>query len=359
MSSHLSYLLESLTAAQSRRGFCAPNPAVGAVLVKNDRMLAVGAHQAAGQPHAEIEALKKGGEAAQGATLYVSLEPCNHEGRTPACTQAIIQAGIKAVYYAHPDPNSTVKGQGAAALKAAGVECHLIALPEIDAFYASYRHWLKHQRPFVTAKLALSVDGKIAEADGSPVALTGVEAQEYTQEWRRQSDAILTTARTIICDDPQLNVRLEGERISKPLYVLDPSGDLPLKAKVFNTCSRITIFYASMRSERRKALEKQGAVCIELKKTAQSFETLEFLRCIGQDGIHDLWVEAGGRCFESLWQARLLNRILLYLSPKTLGADAWHAFREAHDFSEGASQLSWYSLGQDGVCEIEYPPDFS
>jgi len=346
------YLKEALLQAKAYRGFCAPNPAVGAVIVKNNQIIAKGAHKAAGLPHAEIEALKHC--EAQGAALYVSLEPCNHQGRTPACTQAIIESGIAEVYFAYRDPNPTVKGGGADYLNEQGVKAQYISMPEADEFYQSYDHWLKTQRPYVAAKLAFSLDGKIASKESSPVAITGPEAQLYTHQKRRQSDAILTSVRTIIHDNPALNVRLDNEVIAKSLYIIDRIAALPLNAAVFKTAASITVFHGVEADEAKiKALLEKGVRCFEIKTNARGLDELAMIQQIGQEGVHDLWIEAGGRCFESFYSAGLIHRVLFYIAPKSLGVDALPAFQRAHDFSEDAKKLKWHSLGQDLILEME------
>ena len=354
MSSHQEYLLLALEQARSRRGFCAPNPAVGAVLVKDGMIIAQGAHQAAGSPHAEIEVLKVAGEAAHGATLYVTLEPCNHQGRTPPCTEAIIQHGIAAVFYAYADPNFQVKGRGAARLGEAALQVEQLSLNEVDEFYKSYAHWLSTHRPFVTAKLALSLDGKIAGVNGEPVLITGAEAQHYTHQRRRSSDAILTSARTIIQDNPRFNVRLGDETISKPLYVIDRLAQLPLDALVLQTTSSVTIFHdKTAPAEKLKNLESAGVRCVELSSESGLLSESVIVEFIGQDGVHDLWLEAGGKLFESFYEAQLINRLLFYIAPKTLGVQAYPAFQAPHDFFNDSKAVRWFSLGQDVVCEID------
>lgn len=353
MNSHQNYLLQALSAAQTRQGFCAPNPAVGAVLVREGKIIASGAHQAAGLPHAEINALKEAGKAAEGAILYVTLEPCNHQGKTPPCTEAIIKAGIVEVYYAYKDPNLDVKGKGSETLIAAGIKTHYLPLPEINEFYRSYEYWLKTKRPWITAKLALSLDGKIAAQNGSPIAITGKEAQVFTHQWRRRSDAILTTVRTVLNDDPALNVRLNNETISKAVYVIDSAADFPLNAKLLKTASSVTVFHGvSADPKKIRLLKEHNMRCIVVKNNTRGLDELQIIRHIGQEGIQDLWVEAGGSLFESLLEANLIQRIFFYLSPKILGDNARSAFQNEHDFSKNAKNIKWFSLGHDAACEI-------
>src|SRR3990167_7826390 len=213
LSAHDYYLNEALVLAKKRRGFCAPNPSVGAVIVKNRKMIGSANHWAAGYFHAERQALMEIGKKAKGASLYVTLEPCCHWGKTPPCTDIIIHSGIKKVFYAARDPNPIISGKGIQILKSAGILCEQIKLPAIDLFYQSYYYWTQHHLPWVTAKLAMSLDGKIAGPQGEPVSLTGAQLNTFTHQSRRESDAILTTVNTIIHDDPQMNVRLHDEII--------------------------------------------------------------------------------------------------------------------------------------------------
>src|SRR3990167_3956342 len=206
---------QALSLAQSQRGCCAPNPAVGAVIVKEGQVISTGTHLGSGHPHAEIEALKSLGDQAKGATLIVTLEPCCHFGKTPPCTDQIIKSGIGEVYFVLLDPNPVVAGKGVTALKKAGIRCELIDLPEIRAFYESYIYWINNHRPWVTAKMALSLDGKIAGPDRVSVNITGKALQQLTHQYRQKSDALLTTINTIIHDNPQLNVRLDHTLVNK------------------------------------------------------------------------------------------------------------------------------------------------
>lgn len=288
-----SHLLSALELARERRGFCAPNPAVGAVIVKDGCVIATGAHWAAGLPHAEVDALSKLTlEESKDATVYVTLEPCCHWGKTPPCTDLLIQRQVKEVFYGFQDPNPQVAGQGHQALLSAGIKCTYLPSPEIDTFYASYVYWQKTGRPFVTAKLALSLNGCFAGSQGEPVAITGIELQHYTHQQRKYADAIFTTGRTIKADDPLLNVRLEGETYAKPVYVLDNQSLTPPTARIFNSASSVTLI--------------------------QKKDLPEVLDFIGSEGIHDLWVEAGAQCFSALVQQQLVQRVLVYVAPKWL-----------------------------------------
>ena len=358
------YLLRSLELAEERRGFCSPNPAVGAVVVVEGRIVAEGNHQAAGQPHAEVVALDRAGGAARGATLYVSLEPCCHWGRTPPCTDAVLRAGVARVVYGFADPNPQVNGKGATRLREAGVNCDFHELEEIRAFYRSYSHWRKTGRPFVTAKLALSLDGKIAGPGGTPVTLTGESAARLTHASRYRTDAILTSQRTILRDNPRLDSRRAGMPVTaKPLYVLDPRAELPLESRIFSTAASVTVFHLQgMAPEGIRGLSDRGASCIGVPpaKDAESeasgpLDLAYVLERIGADGKHDLWVEGGGTLFEGLGKANLIGRALIYLAPKWLGPEGHSAFSKGMvSILEHAKPLSAGLLGRDTFLEWEW-----
>ena len=233
--SEQSFLLQALELAAAHRGFCAPNPAVGAVLVQAGVVIATGVHRGCGSPHAERDLLSKIDTCSADMILFVTLEPCCHFGRTPPCTDIIIEKKIKQVVYAHNDPNPIVNGGGQKVLTAAGISCRQVDVAEVEEFYRSYDYWHKHKLPFVTAKLALSADEKTAGANGVPVAITGGATKIFTHQKRLQSDAILITAATIIADDPQMNCRLTGRIVRKPVFVLDRLGRVPKTAKIFQT----------------------------------------------------------------------------------------------------------------------------
>ncbi len=348
------YLHQALSLANIRRGFCAPNPSVGAVVVKDNKIIAEGYHFAPGSDHAEVNALKKITGNTQDATIYVTLEPCCHWGKTPPCSDALIQAGVKRVVYAYRDPNPLVSGAGEEKLLAAGIACEHVPLPEIDAFYASYHHWHKNKKPFVTAKIALSLNGKIAGKNGERIQITGAALQELTHAYRKTSDAILTTAKTIIADDPQLNVRIQDEIIAKPIYILDSHLTLPMTAKIFTTAQSITVFHsAAAPKKRQQSLTALTARCIQVESNQQGLDFNQVLDHLGQEGIHDLWVEAGGTCFSSLFHQRLLQRALIYVAPRWL-EEGKSAFSEGFSLESGAGQLRWQQAGKDAMCEINW-----
>lgn len=356
MSQHQIYLLEALKLAEVRRGFCAPNPAVGAVVVKDHKILATGYHIAPGLPHAEVDALNKlTDEETKNATLYVTLEPCCHYGKTPPCTDLIIQRKIKSVIYGLKDPNPIVAGKGEAQLHATGIHCEQYIIPELEKFYRSYVYWTVTKKPWLTAKLAISLDGKIAGPQGQPIAITGERSRQYTHEWRKKSDAILTTFRTIQKDNPQLNVRLNDEVIAKPIYVLDRYLEIKGSEKIFSTAAKVILFHGPQVDFKRvRQLENKGIACLSVSESINGLDLDEVLKLIGREGVQDLWVEAGGTLFNRLAQSSLLNQGLVYIAPKILGPEALAAFPTASNFLASAKTIRWYNRDPDVICEVEF-----
>lgn len=355
---HEHYLTQALELAQQRRGFCAPNPAVGAVVVKDDQILATGTHWAAGMPHAEVDALKKLQFKAPGATIYVTLEPCCHWGKTPPCTDQIIASGIKEVIYGYADSNPKVAGHSQQQLHQAGIRSSQLKLPKIDSFYKSYSYWREYQRPYVTAKLAMSLDGKIAAEEGRPVALTGEKLRELTHKARKRSDAILTTVKTILADNPLLNARCPEGVYNKPIVILDSHLQLPDHMQIWQSAANIILFFdATLVNDQHNKianLNKLGAKCVPIDYQDNQLNWSQILNYLGEQGIQDLWVEAGGRCFESLLKGQWLNRALLYVAPKWLGATAQTAFTTPLQLLAGTKKMVWETAGEDVYLEVEW-----
>jgi diaminohydroxyphosphoribosylaminopyrimidine deaminase/5-amino-6-(5-phosphoribosylamino)uracil reductase len=354
------YLSLALEQAKQYRGFCAPNPAVGAIIVSEaGELLATGSHKGPGLPHAEIDALSKLEYSTLNATIYVTLEPCCHYGRTPPCTEALIQSGIKRVVYAYRDPNPIVAGNGELALQAAGLLCEHISLSEINDFYKSYHSWHITNKPTITAKIALTLDGKIADENSQPIKITGDQMNAYTHHQRRVHDAILTTAKTIEADNPQLNVRSQNEVFRKPLYVLDTLLTIPLNSKVFTSTKSITLFHSELAPKANKEkLIALGARCIEVKLHLEKLDLTEIVAQIGKDGIHDLWIEAGGKCFSAFVSQQLVHRALIYIAPHSIG-DGLSAFQSDFVAMLLKQEKHWEQIGQDVLCVMDFSSEVS
>lgn len=351
---HTHYLLQALDNAKIRRGFCAPNPSVGAVIVsETGDILSTGYHLAPGLPHAEIDALTKLKNIPANSTMYVTLEPCCHYGKTPPCTDALTKSGIKRVIYAYKDPNPIIAGRGEANLRASGIDCEHFFLHEIDEFYKSYAYWHETKKPFVTAKLAMTLNGMIAGKNSEPIKITDSEINLLTHQYRKSHDAILTTTKTIIADNPQLNSRLDNEVFAKPLYILDSKLELPLNANVFSTAKTITVFYLKNSVPQNiQQFEARGVRCIGVDEN-KGLSLEQIVRIIGEDGIHDLWIEAGGTCFGEFLRRQLLNRGLIYVAPHWVD-EGKVAFSPGFQFDLQSEQIKWRQIGKDVLCEINW-----
>lgn len=324
----LHYMRLALRLAARGAGRTAPNPMVGAVLVRDGRVIGRGFHRKAGAPHAEVEAIDAAATAdITGATLYVTLEPCNHIGRTPPCTEKILEAGIRRVVAAMRDPNPHVSGQGLARLAAAGCEVRL-GLGEAQAarLNEAWLAWLASGRPFVTVKCAATLDGRIATRSGDARWVTGEAARRHVHRLRNASDAILVGIDTVLRDDPQLTTRLPGRRRGKdPLrVVLDRQLRLPIAARLLNCASPAgTVVFCGPEAaiDRRQQLAAAGATVVEVPACENRLALDAVLTHLGGMGIVNLLVEGGASVIGSFLAARRVDKLMLFLAPKLLGGD--------------------------------------
>jgi diaminohydroxyphosphoribosylaminopyrimidine deaminase/5-amino-6-(5-phosphoribosylamino)uracil reductase len=296
-----------------------PNPRVGCVLVKNETLVGSGWHRRAGEPHAEVYALQEAGQAAEGATAYVTLEPCSHHGRTPPCADALIAAGIARVVVALQDPNPQVAGRGIARLKAAGidVECGLMeaAARELNVGFVAR---MERGMPWVRCKTGMSLDGRSALSNGVSQWITGSDARLDVQHWRARSCAVLTGINTVLADDAQLNVRhIETPR--QPLrVVLDSNLRISPDARILQGGS--VLIYSAVCEERKIArLTEQGATVVVLPDVNGHVDLHAMLLDLGARGCNELLVEAGAVLNGALLRAGLVDELLLYLAPQLLG----------------------------------------
>jgi len=299
-----------------------PNPRVGCVIVNNGVVVGEGWHHSAGAPHAEINALQAAGSAAHGATVYVSLEPCSHHGRTPPCAQALIAAGVSRVFAAMQDPNPRVAGRGLAMLKDAGITCECGLLEsEARELNIGFVARMTRGRPWVRVKIAASLDARTALENGASQWITGPAARLDGQHWRARACAILSGIGTVLADDPQLSVR-DVETPRQPLKVLvDSRLELPLQAKVLNG-GGLLLASASDAGEKATALRARGAEVLQLPDGAGKVDLAALLAELGRRGINEVHVEAGSRLNGALLAAGLVDELLLYLAPCLLGDTA-------------------------------------
>ena len=316
---------QALDLARQAHGSTSPNPWVGAVIVNQGRIIGEGYTRPPGGPHAEIVALRQAGDAARGATVYVTLEPCSHHGRTPPCTDALIAAGVSKVMFSIEDPDPQVSGSGRRQLEAAG-----IAVEEGDGAEDSARlleAYIKHRRtalPFVIAKYAASLDGRMAAASGDSRWVSGPATLRWTHEARTKLDAIMLGSSTIVIDDPQLTARPEGVLAERqPLrVVLDSTGRVSPEAKVFSPVAKTLVATtARSSSEWRRAIEAAGGEVLVLGETPEGRVPLpELLRELGARGIVTLLVEGGGVLLGSFFDQRLVDKVTAVIAPLIIGA---------------------------------------
>jgi len=312
-----------------------PNPRVGCVLVRDGVVVGAGFHERAGGPHAEVMALREAGEAARGATAYVSLEPCSHTGRTPPCADALIAAGIARVYAATFDPNPRVAGAGVRRLETRGIPVSVGLLgTEARALNPGFFARFERQVPFVRLKLAMSLDGRTARADGVRAWITGEAARTDVQHWRARSSAVLTGAGTVRCDDPRLDVRLQyGPWVRQPLrVVLDPAGSCAATARVFRggPCLQFVADVppavagaAAAREGDRGPVERMPVEQAPRTGDGGGLDLPVVLRALAvTHEVNELLVECGPRLAGAFLRANLVDELVLYVAPGWLGSDA-------------------------------------
>ena len=314
------FMREALRIAQNAVGRTSPNPLVGAVIVKNGKIIAEGWHKKAGTPHAEIHALKMAGESAKGATLYVTLEPCSHFGRTPPCAKAIIEAGISRVVAAMGDPNPKVAGRGFEMLKNAGISVEVGLLEaESRKMNEVFLKWIEKGLPFVTIKFASSLDGKICTASGESQWISGEKSRKFTHYLRDINDAILVGVGTILADNPSLTTRLvEGKN---PIRIIaDSKLRTPLDSKVVNDGEKTIIAVTNVAPSEK--IEEMTARGVEIIKCG--FERVDLkmlLKTLAEREITSILVEGGGKIHFSMLKAGLVDKIYAFIAPKIIGGE--------------------------------------
>jgi diaminohydroxyphosphoribosylaminopyrimidine deaminase/5-amino-6-(5-phosphoribosylamino)uracil reductase len=332
-------------------GLCttSPNPRVGCVLVRDGKLIGEGWHRRAGEPHAEVHALRAAGETARGASAYVTLEPCSHHGRTPPCADALIEAGVRRVVVATQDPNPLVAGQGIARLRAAGidVECGLMetAARELNIGFFSR---MTRGTPWMRSKIAASLDGRTALANGSSKWITGDAARRDVQHWRARSCAVLTGIGTVLADDPQLNVREPATERQPQRVVVDSALRISPGARILQD-GRALIYTACADAEKQQSLKANGAEVVTLAGADGKVDLPGVLHDLGRRGINEVLVEAGHTLNGSLMQAGLVDELVLYFAPQLLG-DAARGMTEMGELTQLSQRiaLQWNDVRQVG-----------
>ncbi len=316
------HMLHCIDLAMRGEYSCKPNPRVGSIVVKNNEVLAEGWHRYAGQVHAEVDALDKAGESAQGATLYVTLEPCSHHGRTAPCSDAIIKAGIRKVVFGMIDPNPQVAGAGISKLEAAGIEVLGPVLQEqCAALNPGFIKRMTSGLPYVRCKMAMSLDGRTAMASGESKWISGPESREDVQRWRARSGAIITGIGSVLADDPSLNVRLDEFDNVQPIRVVcDSALQIPAQAKTLQHAGQVLLATAEPKSF---AATSELAAEIECKSfdsgTGKTDLKALLAYLAAEKECNEVLIEAGSRLAGAFIELGLVDELLVYVAPKLLG----------------------------------------
>ncbi|AGB40858.1 2,5-diamino-6-hydroxy-4-(5-phosphoribosylamino)pyrimidine 1'-reductase [Halobacteroides halobius DSM 5150] len=315
------YMKQALRLAKQAQGRTSPNPLVGAIIVKEGEIIGQGYHHYAGGAHAEVNALEDAKEEVVGSTMYVTLEPCTHYGKTPPCTETIIEAGIKRVVIAMKDPNPKVAGQGVERLRRAGVEVDVgllaVEAKELNEIFIKY---ITTKRPFVILKNAVTLDGKIATKTGDSKWITGTKSREFVHKLRDQVDAILVGIGTVLSDNPRLTTRLSQGGQDPIRIILDSKLRISSEAKVIKQESKAKTIVATTDQaslEKKEELEKNGVKVVKVGNKAVDLELL--LEELGKQEITSLLVEGGSQVNASFWEANLVDKLYYFIAPKIIG----------------------------------------
>ena len=321
---HRKFMERALVLASKARGRTSPNPLVGAVIVRNGEIVGEGYHQKAGDAHAEIHALNQAKGLAEGATMYVTLEPCCHWGRTPPCTESLIRAKLGDVLVAMEDPNPQVAGNGIRQLQEAGISVQMgLCEEESRQLNEVFIKYITTKRPFVILKAAISLDGKIATASGESQWITSEASRLKGHEVRSQVDAILVGVGTVLQDNPSLTTRLPDGTNKDPIrVVVDSRGRTPVDAKVFNpdsTAGTIIAVSENASLEKIEALKSAGANVLIIEERAGRVCLRELVRELGRKEITSVLIEGGGEINAAALQAGVIDKLMFFVAPKLIG----------------------------------------
>lgn len=325
------YMARALMLARCGRFTTTPNPNVGCVLVRDGQIVGEGYHQRAGEPHAEVHALRMAGEKAQGATAYVTLEPCSHHGRTPPCADALVAAGVRRVVVAMQDPNPEVAGRGLFKLQQAGIDVsHGVMASEAEAVNRGFLKRMRTGFPYVQLKLGASLDGRTAMASGESQWITSPEARADVQRYRAQSSAILSSSATVLADDPALNIRWQELDSATKLVYPQASLRQPLRV-IVDSANRVQPHHRIIQQTGNTWLARlqpdnqpwpQNVEQLVLPPTGAGIDLVMLMMILGKRQINQVWVEAGANLAGALLQAGVVDELIIYLAPKLLGERA-------------------------------------
>ncbi|MGG7618094.1 bifunctional diaminohydroxyphosphoribosylaminopyrimidine deaminase/5-amino-6-(5-phosphoribosylamino)uracil reductase RibD [Bacillus coreaensis] len=320
MTSHEFYMDLALQNAKAMKGQTDPNPLVGSVIVNDNRVVGVGTHLKAGEPHAEIHALRMAGEKAIGGTIYVTLEPCSHHGRTGPCAVAIVEAGIQKVVIATLDPNPVVSGNGVKILQEAGIEVEIgIREKESQKMNEVFNKFIVEKIPFVTLKSGITLDGKIATHSSDSKWITSDEAREDVHRLRNENMAILVGVNTVLKDDPELTARIPNGR--NPIrIIMDSQLKIPLESRVITDQKAETWIFTSQNydQEKKKTIETMGINVFHTTGKEQ-VNPNDVVETLGEWLVSSLLIEGGGEINASFFEHQLIDKVVLYMAPKLIG----------------------------------------
>lgn len=344
------YMQKALILAAQAQGKTSPNPLVGAVVVKDGTIVGQGYHQKAGTPHAEVHALTEAGQLAHGATLYVTLEPCSHQGLTPPCTRAIIAAGIKRCVVATGDPNPLVNGRGLSLMKEAGIEVVTGVLRSAaEKQNEIFMKYIKEGLPFVIFKTAMTLDGKIASPSGDSKWVTSEPARLWVHRLRDQVDGIMVGIGTVLADDPMLNTRLPDRKGKDPIrLILDGNLDLPLNSRIVESSPKQpTLVFCAADADRRRMgeLEKRGLAVITVEGAPDKLNLRQVLTYAAQRKICSIMVEGGATVSASFIEQGLIDKLYWFIAPKIMGGRSAPSPVGGQGFKTMAEAID--------VCDIE------
>jgi diaminohydroxyphosphoribosylaminopyrimidine deaminase/5-amino-6-(5-phosphoribosylamino)uracil reductase len=326
MKQDMEYMRQALALAKRAEGRTSPNPMVGAILVKDGRIVGQGYHMKAGTPHAEVHALAAAGGDAQGATLYVTLEPCSHHGRTGPCAEAVIKAGVKKVVVAMTDPNPQVSGRGLALLRGAGIEVvEGIMASEAAQLNEAFIKWVSTGLPFAVMKAGMTLDGKIATRTGQSKWITGPESRLRVHMLRDKVDAIMVGIGTVLADDPELTTRLPQGGRNPVRVIVDSAARTPLNAKVVNDGQAPTIIAVADTAppEKVAALKAKGVQVVSFSENGGSRVNLaDLFRYLATKDFTSILVEGGATINASALSANLIDKVYTFIAPKIIGGNA-------------------------------------
>ena len=317
------YMLQAIQLAKQGEGWTNPNPMVGAVIVKNGRIIGKGYHKKCGELHAERNAIASLTESAEGATIYVTLEPCCHYGKTPPCTEAIIEQKIKRVVIGSRDPNPKVSGKGIKMLQEAGIEViEDFMREECDRLNPVFFHYITTKTPYVVMKYAMTLDGKIATKTGASKWITGEAARAEVQHMRHRYMGIMAGIGTVLADDPMLNVRVEGWK--SPIRILCDSGlRIPLDGQIVKSAGKYRTIVAYADSEnteaKRKRLHEMGVETICCPDENNQVDLKKLMKYLGKEGIDSILLEGGGTLNDSALRAGIVQEVQAFIAPKLFG----------------------------------------